>query len=166
VAAAVSFNAATRVLTINPTANLANDTLYTVTLTGGTAAAQIHDVAGNPFATTTWTFRTGPAPTLTGRVPASGATGASRTANLSATFSEAMALATINTTNVTLRRGTTPTGVQVAVALTPNAARTAVTINPTLTLAANQQYTVRLTGLTDAAGNPLPASQWSFTTGP
>ena len=41
---------------LDPTATLARNTLYTVTLTGGPTA--IRDAAGNPFATTSWSFRT------------------------------------------------------------------------------------------------------------
>ena len=42
-----------------------------------------------------------------------------------------------------------------------------MTFNPTVNLGANTQYTVRLrAGITDAAGNPLVATQWSFITGP
>jgi len=58
-AAAVTYNATTRVLTLNPNATLAANTKYTVTLTGGPAA--IRDAAGNPLATTTWSFTTGTA---------------------------------------------------------------------------------------------------------
>jgi hypothetical protein len=166
VAAAVTFAAATRVLTINPTANLANDTLYTVTLTGGTAA--IRDTAGNPLATTTWTFRTGPAPSvITGsRTPASGAVGASRTNNITATFSENVAGAG-SAANVSLRTGTLATGALIASVVSYNATTHVVTINPNATLPANTQFTVRLTaGITDIAGNPLTPTQWSFTTGP
>jgi hypothetical protein len=152
------------VLTINPNANLANDTLYTVTLTGGTGA--IRDNAGNPLATTTWTFRTGPAPTVTARTPASAAVNVARGANVTATFSEAMTASTIVAANVSVRLGTTTTGTLIAGVVTYNATTRVMTFNPTPTLAANTQYTVRLTaGMTDASGNPLPATQWSFTTG-
>ena len=151
-------------LTINPVANLANDTLYTVTLTGGTGA--IRDIAGNPLATTTWTFRTGPAPTVTARTPAVNAVGVSRTANITATFSENVTGAAA-AANVSLRVGTLATGALIASALTYNATTHVVTINPNATLPANTQVTVRLTrGITDIAGNPLVAVTWSFTTGP
>jgi hypothetical protein len=43
--------------TLNPNANLAANTLYRVTVTGGTGA--IRDLANNPLATLTWTFTTG-----------------------------------------------------------------------------------------------------------
>ncbi len=56
VAAVVSYNATTRVATLNPNANLARNTVYTVTLTGGATA--IRDTQGAGLATTTWSFRT------------------------------------------------------------------------------------------------------------
>jgi hypothetical protein len=164
VGAVVTYTAATRVVTINPNANLTNDTLYTVTLTGGTAA--IRDTAGNPLATTTWTFRTGPAPSVIARTPASAAVNVSRTGNVTARFSEAMAAGTITAANASIRLGTAANGTLIAAAVTYNATTRVVTINPTPTLASNTQYTVRLAaGITDAAGNPLPATQWSFRTG-
>ena len=43
---------------MNPNGNLARNTLYTLTLTGGACA--IRDAADNPLATTTITFRTAP----------------------------------------------------------------------------------------------------------
>ena len=56
IAATVTMNAANTVATLTPSAPLANNTTYTATLTGGATA--IRDLAGNPLATTTWTFRT------------------------------------------------------------------------------------------------------------
>ena len=45
-------------ITVNPVPSLARNTLYRVTLTGGTSA--VRDVVGNPLASTTITFRTRP----------------------------------------------------------------------------------------------------------
>lgn len=50
----VSYNASTRVLTVNPTAPLRANTLYTLTMNGLT------DVAGNPLAPVNIQFTTGP----------------------------------------------------------------------------------------------------------
>ena len=52
----MSYDAGTRVATLNPTARLAANTRYTVSLFGGASA--IRDAAGNPLAFTTWTFVT------------------------------------------------------------------------------------------------------------
>jgi hypothetical protein len=162
VASVVSYDATTRVVTINPNVSLLADTRYTVRLGG------ITDLAGNPLAaaSTSWTFLTGPAPTVIAQTPAPGATGVVRTSNQTATFGEAMNAATVVGGNATLRLGTTATGTLIARVITYNAATRVITINPSVTLAANTVYTVRLTaGITDAAGNPLPATTWSFTTG-
>jgi Ca2+-binding RTX toxin-like protein len=56
--AAVTVNGAGTRVTVNPTANLARNTQYRLTLTGGPTA--IRDAFGNPLATTTITFRTIP----------------------------------------------------------------------------------------------------------
>ncbi len=164
IGAVVTRNGTTNQWILNPNANLANDTRYTVTVTGGATA--IRDVAGNPLATTTWTFLTGPAPAVTARTPGVNATGVGRTANITATFSEAMQAATMTAANATVRLGTTATGTLISSAVSYNATTRVLTINPGVTLAANTVYTVRLsTGIRDAAGNPLPATTWSFTTG-
>ena len=159
VASVVSYDSATGLVTINPNASLLNDTRYTIRLNN------ITDLAGNPLPATSWTFLTGPAPSVAAQTPAANATAVVRTSNQTATFNEAMNAATIVAANVTLRLGTTPTGTLIARAVTYNATTRVVTINPNATLAANTVYTVRLTGITDAAGNPLPATTWSFTTG-
>lgn len=56
ITAVVSYDAGTRVATLNPTARLTANTRYTVSLFGGASA--IRDAAGNPLAFTTWTFVT------------------------------------------------------------------------------------------------------------
>ena len=97
--------------------------------------------------------------------PVGSGVGAGRTANVTATFSENVTGATA--ANVSLRTGTLGTGALIASVVSYNATTHVVTINPNATLPANTQFTVRLTaGITDIAGNPLPATQWSFTTGP
>ncbi|HYO39986.1 MAG TPA: peroxidase family protein [Nocardioidaceae bacterium] len=58
IAAPVTYNATTRVATLNPNVNLLANTQYRVTLTGGATA--IRDLAGAPLVTTSWTFTTGP----------------------------------------------------------------------------------------------------------
>jgi hypothetical protein len=57
VAATVSYNATTRVVTVDPTPTLAANTRFTVTITGGPAA--VRDTAGNPFTTASSSFTTG-----------------------------------------------------------------------------------------------------------
>ena len=86
--AAVTYSASTRTATLNPASGLANDTKYTATLLGGTAA--VRDAAGTPLATTSWTFTTGPAPVITGMSPRPGASLVRRSSNIAVTFSEAI----------------------------------------------------------------------------
>ena len=96
--AAVTYDAATRVVTLNPNANLDPGVTYTATVRGG--AGGVTDVAGNALAADhAWSFTVAGAsdttpPTVTGTVPASGATGVAAGANLTATFSEPMAAGT------------------------------------------------------------------------
>ena len=162
VPATVSYNSTTRTATLNPTANLPADVRYTATVTGGPSA--VRDAAGNPLATSTWTFTTGPAPTVSSRYPASGQTGISRTADVAAVFSEAVQ--GVSTTTATLR---SPAGTVVSAVVAYNATTRRLTLNPSSTLAARTTYTATLTGGTtairDLAGNPLPTTRWSFTTG-
>ena len=157
----MAYNATTRVAALNPTASLAADTRYTATLTGGAAA--IRDAGGNTLATTSWTFTTGPAPTVTARNIVPNATAVSRTANVTATFSEAVT--GTSTTTVTLKNAATSALIPAVV--TYNTLTRVVTLDPGATLAANTRFTAGLTsGIVDAGGNPIPATTWSFTTGP
>jgi hypothetical protein len=165
VAATVTYQAGTiRTVTIDPTANLAANTSYTVTLVGGVTA--IRDQAGNPLVPTPWTFTTGTSPTVTATAPTAGQTGVPRNTNVTATFNVAMNAATLNGGTVTLRRGTAAGGALQAAALTYDATTRTVTLDPSVNLVANTVYTVRLlTGITDSAGNPLEPVTFSFTTG-
>ncbi len=60
VAAAVTYDAATRIATLDPSADLAANTQYTATLTGGASA--IKGATGTPLATVSWTFTTAAPP--------------------------------------------------------------------------------------------------------
>ncbi|MGY1593837.1 Ig-like domain-containing protein [Geodermatophilus sp. SYSU D00708] len=157
VTAAVSYAPDTRVATLDPAASLAADTKYTATLTSG-----ITDTAGNPLATRTWTFTTGPAPTATTTGPLTNATSVAVAGNVTATFNEA----------VTGLSGTTfvlkdPAGRAVTAAVGYNPTTRVATLNPAANLAADAKYTATLTsGITDTAGNPLATRSWTFTTGP
>ena len=89
----VTYDAATRTATLNPSANLAADTQYTARLTGGTSA--VRDMANNPLANVTWTFTTAPAPdttapTVTRAVPGQRRHRRQPEHNITVTFSEAV----------------------------------------------------------------------------
>ncbi|MDD0858467.1 Ig-like domain-containing protein [Arthrobacter alpinus] len=158
----VSYNATTRVATLTPDAPLVSDRTYTLTL-----SSAVKDVAGNPLAAKTWTFVTGPIPVVTARTPAANATRVSRTANITATFSEAVTglpSAAAASGNFTIKR--TSTGAAFTSVVSYSGTTRVATLNPTGTLLANTQYTVTLSsGIKDTAGNPLVPVTWSFTTG-
>jgi Ca2+-binding RTX toxin-like protein len=164
IGAAVSQNGTTNQWILDPTANLTSDTRYTVTLTGGAAA--IRDAAGNPLATTTWSFTTGPAPTVSARAPGVNSTGVTTTANVTATFSEAVN--GVSGTTFLLRN--VATNALIPAAVTRNGTTNQWILNPTDALAGNTQFRVTLTGgaaaIRDVAGNALTTVSWNFTTGP
>ncbi|TFD47952.1 heme peroxidase [Cryobacterium sp. Hh11] len=159
IAAAVSYNATTRVATLNPSATLLADRSYTATLSG------IRDAAGNTMVASSWSFITGPAPRITTRTPASGATGVRRNANVLATFSED--ITGVSATTVQITR--VSTGAVVTTSSAFNATTNVLTINPSVTLTSNVQYRVTIIGGTasvrDLIGNPFVTSTWTFTTG-
>lgn len=168
VASTVTYNATTRVVTLDPTASLTPLTSYTLTISGA-GATGIRSTAGVPLVTRTVTFTTQAppdvvAPTVTSTTPANGALLVSRTANLVVTFSEPVQ--GLNGTTVVLRNGA---GTLVPATLSVNAAGTQATIDPTGTLARLTLFRLTLTGgpgaIRDLAGNPLATRTISFLTG-
>ena len=157
--AVVTYNATTRVATLNPTSTLLADRTYKATLSG------IRDVAGNTMATSAWSFITGPAPTITKRTPAAGAIGVRRNANTTVTFSES--ITGISATTVKITR--VSTGAAITAVRSFNTTSKVLTINPSASLLSNTQYRVTITGGTrgarDLAGNPVITRSWTFTTG-
>ena len=149
--------------TFTPSGPLATSTTYTARVTTGA-----EDLAGNPLASDrVWTFTTAEPPdetppTVIAVTPFSAATNVDVDANLTATFSEAMSLASVNGTTFTL------TGGSGGVAGTVTLAGTAATLNPSAPLEFSTTYTARMTtGVEDLAGNNLTADfVWTFTTEP
>src|SRR4029077_10233303 len=96
--------------------------------------------------------------------PATGANGACLNTIVTATFSEAMNPATINTTTFTL---TGPGGPSVTGVVTYNSASNTAVFTPSSNLAPNTVYTATITtGAKDLFGNALASNfVWSFTTG-
>ena len=172
VPAVVSYNATTRVATLNPTPSLSAGPAYTAIVRGGSTDPRVKDAAGNALAADrSWSFsiETVP-PKVTAISPASGAVSVSRTANVTVTFSEAMDPATINTNSIELRDSG---NALVAAAVTYSAATRVVTLSPTPTLGSVTTYTVNVKGgatdprVKDLAGNALASTRsWSFTTAP
>jgi len=159
IAAVVTYNATTRVATLNPNATLAADQTFTATLSG------IRDVAGNTMTPSSWTFTTGPAPTITNTTPRAGATGVRRNSDVNARFSETITGFSASTVQVTR----VSNGAVVPSAIGFNTGSRVLTINPTGSLLANTQYRVTITGGTgavrDLAGNPVVTTTWLFRTG-
>lgn len=149
-----------RIATFAPDAPLAFGTSYTARVTTG-----VQDLAGNPLASEfAWSFTTVPppdttAPTVSSVLPADGATLASRTANLSATFSESIDPASA-TAETFLLHGAGPVPGTVSVS------GATVTFDPAVTLDASTLHTATLTtGIRDLAGHPLASDHvWTFTT--
>ncbi|WGV27943.1 DUF4082 domain-containing protein [Halotia branconii] len=112
---------------------------------------------------------TGPdttAPTVTTKSPNSGATAVTTGTNVTATFSEGMDSATINTNTFELRNSS---NALVAATISYNTANRTATLTPSSPLANSMTYTTTVkggsTGVKDLAGNALTANlTWSFTT--
>jgi Ca2+-binding RTX toxin-like protein len=159
--ATLSLNPGGTSATLTPSAPLANATTYTVTLTGG--ATGIRDLAGNPLATTTWTFRTVAdtiAPTVVSRNPAPGATGVARPVTVVVVFSEPVRNVAGNTFTLTNAAGR-----RVNATVTLSANGLTARLNPVANIAGGAQFRVDLTnGIRDIAGNRLVALNWNFTT--
>jgi hypothetical protein len=108
-------------------------------------------------------------PTVTSTSPASGATGVSVNAAISATFSEDLNPSTVSTATFDVRAGSGPT---VAATVSYNAGTRTAILTPSVALAGTTTYTATLHGgtsgarITDVAGNALASNfTWNFTTG-
>ncbi|RCJ27108.1 hypothetical protein A6770_02820 [Nostoc minutum NIES-26] len=105
-------------------------------------------------------------PTVSSTSPANSATGVNAGTSVTATFSEAMNSATINTSTFELRG---PNNALVSATVSYNAANRTVTLTPSSPLVALTTYNATVkggaTGVKDQAGNALAANYtWSFTT--
>jgi hypothetical protein len=165
VTGAVSYVAAGSVATFIPTASLAPTTEYTATITTGAM-----DLEGNSLVQNfMWTFTTAALPvvippTVISTIPADLAVGVPLNQIVSATFSEPMNPATINSTTFTLTGpGATPVSGLVAYAAVGNT----LTFTPAANLAPNTTFTATImTGAQDLAGTGLANDKvWTFTTG-
>ena len=175
----VSYSTAAKTASFTPTGGvLAVNSQFAVTIT---AAAT--DLAGNALAGNmavlpnagnhAWTFTTGAtsdliAPTVTGVSPADASTGACLTTTVSATFSEPMDPATIDTTTFFV----TDSGTMVTGAVTYDASSRIASFVPTNAAGFSPSKPFAVTvksgsaGVKDLAGNPLTTDRtWGFTTG-
>ena len=145
-------------LTITPESSLPGE--QRVQVVWGT---QVQDLAGNTLLngnslfTTAVTLDNTP-PAIVMVTPADGATGVSRTAPMSITFSEALNPASVDSNSFTLFAN----GNEVFPSISRSADNTVVTL--TTSLLANTEYAIVVTGAaTDLAGNPVADFQSSFT---
>jgi hypothetical protein len=158
VAGTIAFSGVTA--TFTPAAVLAYGATYTGTITTGAT-----DLRGTPLAANyAWTFTTAaptPAVTVISTVVANGAINVPVGQVLSATFSEAMNSATIDSGTFTV---TGPGGT--AVAGTIAYSGVTATFTPTANLALGAAYTATITtGATASVGTTLAANYvWTFTT--
>jgi hypothetical protein len=178
VAGTVSYSVAARTATFTPTAaTLANNSLFTATIN-----STVTDLAGNGLAGNTavlpnagnqvWTFTTSAtgdntAPTVIAVSPLANST-ACLTKIVSATFSEPMDAATVDTTTFVV----TDNGIAVAGNVSYDAATRVASFVPTnpAGFAPSKAFVVTVksgaTGVKDLAGNALAADRvWNFTTG-
>jgi hypothetical protein len=149
------------VATFNPTNNLAENTVYTATVTNG-----VEDLAGNAMENNyVWTFTTEDAtsPTVESTVPDSGATGVSVNNNITAKFSERMNEQTITANGTMILEDPDGNEVQGEVTYADSVA----TFNPDDPLESGFEYTATITAdAEDLAGNALEDDYvWTFTTG-
>src|SRR4051812_49418155 len=155
VAGAASYDDTSRTARLNPTLPLAPNATYTARVSGA------QDAAGNAMKPISWSFKTSAdatAPTLTGRSPASNATGVDSTSKATATFSEAVQQSTIK---FELKA---PDGTAVPANMTYDSATRTATLAPSAPLASSTTYTAAVSGAQDAAGNTMSPVTWSFTT--
>ncbi len=181
--ATVSYDSATKKVTLDPSVNLETDTQYTATVKGGAAGCTscAKDRAGNPLATDkVWSFTTAvldtTPPTVASVSPGENATGVRRdlspTGIITATFSEEMKPETLNTSTVKLEN--TKTGLTETVTVTPGTDGKSVTLDPAaLKLAKKTVYRVTIEGagdgdslaVKDLEGNELATDKvWTFKT--
>ena len=162
----VTYIAAGSIATFAPAANLTASTTYIATITTG---AQDLNVPPNGLANNyVWSFTTAAAPatthpTVISTIPANLASGVPTNQAISATFSEAMDPATINSTTFTL---TAPGGSVVNGLVTYALGANTATFTPIVNLTPSTTYQATITtGAADLAGNALANNYgWSFTT--
>ena len=128
VAAALSYNAATRTVTLDPSTDLQAGATYTATVVGG--ASGVKDTGGNTLAASkVWTFTVAASAsfTVTSVSPLDAATNVSASSNVTASFSADVNQSTLTASTVTLRQGANP---PVAAALSYSAATRTVSRPP------------------------------------
>lgn len=142
----------------NPTADFAQGTMYTATLTTG-----IKNTSGAFLASDyVWTFTTGTlkAPTVISTDPANMATNVPMNKTITATFSENMNASTINNSTFLLKQGTT------SISGTVSYSGTTASFKPTANLITGKTYEATITSaVKNTAGTNLVNNYvWTFST--
>ena len=167
VPAAVFQRATANTWSLNPDNPLVDNAQYTVRLFGG--AAEIRDLADNPLADTSWSFRTGGGvdtvgPQVLSRFPRPGEVGVNRFTDVRVRFSEAVRGVDTDTFILTNTR----TGNDVRAAVTQLGGSRQWVFEPNRALRAGTRYVARLfggaAGIQDLSGNALQTTTWRFRT--
>jgi uncharacterized protein (AIM24 family) len=140
-----------------PTLNLTANTVYTGTITTGAKDVQGNSIMSNYV----WSFNTGTLPVVISTDPVDNAVNVPLSKIISATFSKAMDVTTLNNATFTVKQGSN------VVAGTVTYFGNIVTFTPSAPLLPSTLYTGTISAdVKDATGNKLPANYvWSFTTG-
>ncbi|MES2836172.1 MAG: Ig-like domain-containing protein [Bacteroidota bacterium] len=159
IAGALSYDAETATMSFKPTLALKPNTTYT-----GKVTTAVKDLTGNALqANYIWSFSTGAiiAPIVIETDPTANATNVVLNKVISATFNMPMDAATINTTSVIVKQGTT--AITGAVAYANNM----LTFSPSVALVSNTSYTVTITTAAKSSTAIAMADNyvWGFTTG-
>jgi hypothetical protein len=155
----ITANADNTIFYFSPISPLVQNTKYYVIVTDG-----VKTIVGSPV-TGRFSFTTGDfiAPTVSIINPSNNATGVSDSPTLQIQFSEAVQ--SINTNTITLHEGSA-SGSTVALSSITAGANNSYTFSPATTLKQQTTYYLVLSnGITDMAGNALPNTSFSFTTG-
>jgi hypothetical protein len=155
VSGAVSYSGITA--TFAPTDLLEAQAVYSATITRGA-----EDPMGNMMRKdTTWSFNTGSAPEVVLTNPTEGTSDVALNATITADFSTAMSLTTINENTFRVKQGT------VAIDGEVTYSGVKATFRPLANLVANKVYTVTVSkDVEDVLGNAMVKdTTWSFATG-
>ena len=143
-------------VSFTPSTLLAENKVYTCTITTGAANTIGTELANNYV----WTFTTGISPLVISTDPANLATGVALNKTITATFNMPMDPLTLSATTFTVKQGaTTILGVI-------SYSGSTASFNPTSSLTGNKVYTCTITtGAKNVAGTALASDYvWSFTT--
>ncbi len=160
--ATVTYDAASKTATLNPLADFEGGATYTVTLSNAVTGNGGVPLSGAPV---TWTFTTvSAAPTVTTKVPASGAGGVALTQAITATFDKNMDATTLTSaTFYVAKLGGSPLPATVAY----DAGSKTATLDPLADLDAGATYQVTLSSAIKGADSQTLAGSpvtWTFST--